>query len=236
VEQLFLVAIIVAFSILEAVARRQKRRRQGGAGTGLPPVPEEWGEKPESRREPPPLSPHRSYDQDPSFDDAVEEDVGRRVEPGMPPAAGSPVERAPATPSSEDLIPVDIWEEIAALARGERPGVTPPPPAPSREPAVPASSPSRVESVPREIRVPTPEPDRPGTHPVHLTHPQLGKPVSERLTAPARRRTGARPGKDVRAVRRLLAGGGTSLRQAVILHEILGPPASQREDFGDPSA
>jgi hypothetical protein len=235
-EQLILVAVIVVFSILEAAARRQKRR-QGGAGAGSPPLPEEWAEEPESRREPQPASSYESYDHDPSFDDAVEEPFQRRIEGDASPGRQAGEERTPAPRSSEDLIPRDIWEEIAALARGERPTGSRPPPAPRKEPASPAPPPSRIHRVPQEPRGSArhPVPAR-ASHPVHDTHPELGRPVSERLTSPARRTAGSRPGKDVQAVRRLLAGGGTSLRQAVILQDILGPPASQRRDPGDPSA
>lgn len=236
-EQLILVLVIVAFSILEAAARRQKRR-QGGAGSGPPPLPEEWAGEAQTGTEPRSGPAYESYDQDPSFDDAVEEPLGRGIEVDTAPTRQPAPEWTPTPPrSSEDLIPRDIWEEIAALARGEKPTGSRPPPAPGRQPTPYAPAPSRIERAPQEVRAAAREPaPARAPHPVHDTHPNLGRPVSERLTSAPLRTAGRRPTEEVQAVRRLLAGGGTSLRQAVILHEILGPPASQRGDPRDPSA
>jgi hypothetical protein len=245
-EQLVLVLIILGFSILEAVSRRRKQG-QGGAETEAPPVPGQWEQEARPEARPRPLP---SYDDDPSFDDAVEGHARTRTEEDFHVRVGDGTTRAPR--SSEDLIPRDIWEEIAALARGEAPTAPRRPPAQTIPEGLPTPRP-----VPRGIPVPG-RPERPGkveveakqgrapastparrraSHPVHATHPQMGRPVSERLTPAAHRpASGPRPNEEVTAVRKLLAGGSASLRQAVILQEILGPPASGRGDPYDPDA
>lgn len=236
-EQLIFVAVIVFFTILEGIARS---RKQGGGPAGPLPLPEEREQdergRPELSRMPrrpeptrsPTVEPVRTYDQEPSFDDAVEESPASWGGPQGPRAG-----RRDAS-GSETLVPQDVWEEIMALARGEkpqgrpmptsaRPRPTPAPPRPpARRPPTPKPAPSRVQVPPEPV------------HRVHATHPQMGKPMAGRISvldsAPVRVTTNP----DVVAVRRMLAGGPGSLRQAVMLTEVLGPPASVRGGSHDP--
>lgn len=226
-EQLIFVGIILFFSILEAISRRGRDR--GGAGTSSRddwPPPSELPQVPEPRRaeSPPPMSDRLpTYDEEPSFDDRIEAESGR---PGG----------RRAREGSEGMVPDDVWEEILALARGggprraPRPGQPRVPPAPPRapvpaprRPAPPARRPVRAPLPKTPPSVPEP------VHPVHLTHPKMGTPMKGRLThldeaaAPPVRR-------DVRAALRIVSGGPASLRKAVLLSEILGPPAALRGD------
>lgn len=255
-EQLIFVGVIVLFSILEAIGRKKKMEHGGEGEVGeVPPPP------PTSRRRemPAPVGPPggpagpASYDDDASYD-----------------------EKAGAGRSSEGLIPADIWEEIAALARGEvppsrapepssprmpPPAPTPAPaPAPRPAPAPPSGTgprtpqprtPSKARpgegrrsarpapTAPAPIRGrravtpgPTPEPaleELREAHPLHATHPGMGEPVRDRLTAPAEA-SRDRVQAEVAEVRRLLRSGSTaSLRKAVILSEVLGPPPGLRD-------
>lgn len=115
--------------------------------------------------------------------------------------------------SSEEMIPSDIWEEIAGLAGGKKR---------QHEP----SSPPPIEV--------DPIPPRPvSTHRVHRSHAGYGTDPSSRRRSeqdeidPLRRRLS----RDARAVRRQLQSHKKhALRRAVILHEILGPPTATRPD------
>jgi len=67
---------------------------------------------------------------------------------------------------------------------------------------------------------------------VHESHEAYGTPVAARLSPLDKPSMHETPGVsgEIARVRNLLAGGGGSLRQAVILQELLGPPAALRED------
>lgn len=223
-EQLIFVAIILFFSILEAIARRGRER--GGTGSTSPeewPAPTEPPRVPGPRRVPEtagPTAPGRlpTYDEEPSYDDRVEAESGR---------AGA--RRAPE--GSEGMVPADVWEEILALARGGGPRRAPVPPAPPRAPVpAPARKPPTARRPVRAAPKRPPSAPEP-VHPVHLTHPKMGTPMKGRLSRldeeavvppPARR--------GVHAALRVVSGGPASLRQAVLLSEILGPPAALRGD------
>ena len=64
----------------------------------------------------------------------------------------------------------------------------------------------------------------------------MGRPLAERRTPldrPGQSRV--RPSADIQAVREMLcAGGASALRRAVILEEVLGPPAAMRGDPYEP--
>lgn len=266
-EQLIFVGIVVLFSILEAVGRKKKAR--GGEAEEVPPAPLP-APRGEGRA---PGGPRTSVPGPESYDDDV---VGRGASSGGPQRPGQ------GGDSSEGLIPANVWEEIAALARGEvpqtprpepsaRPAPTPQPtprlettpstkPAPSAKPA-PATTagraPHRAPPLPkgREARAQArarPEPSAPSSirgrpasvparppdlaleelrpdHPLHGTHAGLGVPGRDRRTDfPGD--TSARRWEDLAAIRSLLVSGNTaSLRKAIILGEILGPPSSMKE-------
>jgi len=204
-EQLIFVAIIVIFSILDSVARTKKKRQGGGP---LPP-PEEW--------EPAEWEP--------------EEERAEEVKP-LPeytqPYGSAEESKRPAPKGSEGMIPQDLWEEIAGLARGRIPQQPPAPkPAPPR-PAPPRSAPPRP--APRTEAIPA----RPvETHSVHRAHEGFGTDPSSRARS---REDGLDPlafklGVDADSARhQLLSRDRHALRQAVILQEILGPPAALRSD------
>ena len=213
-EELIFFGVIILFSILDAIAK--KKRQQ--AGEVEAPEPEGW-QDPEEGVTPwePPIP------KDPDGDGI----------PGSPRPeyTRSYGERGASGPgSSEGMVPTDIWEEIGALARGERePAPDPEPepwevsPAPREEPArerLPATSPIRRSQVgQREV----------GSHPVHRSHAGYGTDPSERPTSLPPRSGG--PSREVRAVRAALVEGGPRLaRQAVILREVLDKPLAYRED------
>jgi hypothetical protein len=121
------------------------------------------------------------------------------------------------------MIPADLWEEIANLARGQVPA----PPAPKPAPVpVPTPAPAR----PRAARGPTRPAEK---HRVHRSHVGFGTDPS---TRPPSEQDGLDPlaghlGVDAASARRqLLSRDRHSLRQAVILQEVLGPPAALRPD------
>ena len=217
-EELIFFGLIIFFSILDGIVRK---KRQGGAAE-LPELPDsaEWNDP-----APRPRGEVSTYDADPSYDDVWKAEMpgggGRRYQADEPAAADGP------------RVPSDIWEEIAALARGE-----------SRAP--PPAGVDDMASAPREgvggsglpARRPPASPIRRsevGTggdlteHAIHRAHAGYGTdPSSRRPSLPAT--TDARESRDVRAVKDMLAGGRSQLRRAVILQETLGPPVSLRDE------
>jgi hypothetical protein len=124
--------------------------------------------------------------------------------------------------SAEDIIVPELWQEIRKLARSSGGGRS------ER-----ASAPPRVEPV----AAPAPEPAGAvyAVHAMHGTHPKLGRPLAERrsrLALPGDRTRRSTP--EVAEVRRMLAQGPAALRRAVILDEVLGPPAAFRGDPYEP--
>lgn len=197
-EPLVIVAILVLFSVLDAIARKQRRTGDTDGETATAP---------DARR------PETLPDDPRSFDDEIEDEVRPRA----------------ATPgSSEELLPVDLWEEIRRLARGTAPTQPLPTPGSGRPRPAPGQGPRR----------PPPKPASPpasAEHPVHLTHGKMGRPMAERLTPLDRPGQGPSPSADVLAVRKMLTGGGRSaLRRAIVLEEVLGPPAALRGDPYEP--
>ena len=194
-EELIFFAIIIFFSIIDSIARTRKKRQAERTGqTGR--MPEEWDEPDELP----------TYDDVPSYDDPYE----------MAPYEARTPSGGSAPTSSEGMIPSDIWEEIAGLARGRLPEPEP-------------------EPLPVEIE---PIPPRPvARHRVHRAHAEFGtdpssrSPSKEGAIDPLR----VTLSRDARAVRRQLRSHSRSaLRQAVILQEVLGPPAATRpERFQD---
>lgn len=235
-DQLIFIGIIALFTILEGIARSKKKRDAEAQlplpeGTEWEPVREELPDRVSTPDR------HRVGE----ADDPVEPytsvlDRPREERPDRGTARSDPT-------SSEGLIPADIWEEITALARGQ--GLPTPTPSPPPQPRLPVPPPRPVRTEAPRLERPAPvvrthrpppvtRPDRAptsGEHSVHKTHPKYGRPMQERLT---RMDVAAdhevRANQDVVAVRGLLSGGRSLLRQAVILREVLGPPVSKRED------
>jgi hypothetical protein len=259
-EELIFFAVLIFFSIVESIARSRKRR---GGGT-LPDVPEDvaremetqWEAEQAQRRQRvrsrPPTSEVPTYDDDTSFDARTAGEVEGRsfdvrsseAEPTFDEAASTDAERNKRAASSESMIPADIWEEIAGLAREAK--VELPAPRPKPRPRLPQTQLPQERRVPGPKRpAPKPTPARPrptppspafeGTpaHTVHLSHVGYGSDPSERERSaqdgldPLARTLSA----DAAAVRRQLRGQGAhALRQALILQEVLGPPVASRPD------
>jgi hypothetical protein len=203
-EELIFFAVIIFFSIIESIARRRKQR-----AAGSPQIPEEW-EQEETGRE------WRSettatYDVERSHDDRGADEV-----------------EAPRRSGSEAMIPGDIWEEIAGLARGRmrqletQPEAPPPPPVPATPPA---TLPARLGWGKRTAKVGQ-------QHRVHLSHAEYGTDPSSRARSAHDQMDPLAQGlsADVKAVRKQLRHGRHALRQAVILQEVLGPPVSIRPE------
>ncbi len=249
-EQLIFFGLIILFSIIESVARSRKQK----GGGQLPEIPPEW-EEPPTRPEPRPRArprPHSpeipSYDSDPSFD--AEPSLETRG--SYDDAKSREALEKGRSRSSESMIPAEIWDEISGMTREparQEPTYTPPQPRqapvprPKRLPTPPrpkapetsrAPVQRRPATPPKRATILDPQPVAEGvpTHAVHQSHAGFG-------TDPSARARSAQDGldplahtmnQDAAAVRLQLLGGGHALRQALILQEVLGPPASERQD------
>lgn len=240
-EQLIFVAIIVIFSILDSVARTKKKRQQAGGVPPKPKAPRGWGEW-ETEED----DAGDTYDSEPSYDDVQ---VGRTPEEADPPPrytqpyGSTGASTGTGSKGSEGMIPSDIWEEIAGLATGRAPAPKRAPPEPKRAPPEPvrtSSLPSRRAPARPVARTPSRPvevergPARPvESHGIHRAHAGFGTDPSSRARS---REDGLDPlahelGVDAASARRqLLSRNRHALRQAVILQEVLGPPAALRED------
>lgn len=173
------------------------------------------------------------------------------AKPLQPPAEDPGRSRA----GSEGLIPAEVWDEIQRMARGEGPGERQPPvesrPAGWPKPASSRPRPSKKARPSERAGAPTaqrrsakglgrapaaaldaaPETEGTADHAVHLAHAGYGtSPAARGGTRPAATPAGA-PGP-AEAIRRLLTrqpGSLSSLRQAVVLQEVLGPPPGLRD-------
>lgn len=148
-------------------------------------------------------------------------------------------ERDPSTPSSETMLPRDFLEELAALASGR----TAQPPArttdrPTKAPKIPevpefAGSPIGSRG-PDRLR---PRSSAPTVHEVHLAHAGYGTDPSSRV---ASAQDGLDPltvalSRDAATIhRQLQSHSAHELRRAIVLQDVLGPPAALRgERFQD---
>lgn len=204
-EELIFIAIIIFFSIIDSIARK-KKKRQGQMPGPTSPAPGEWEWEDEEPA---------TYDADASYDGRYEvEEAKAEPPPRYTRPYGSSTGTSREEPrSSEGMVPADIWEEIAGLTRGK-----------AREPEPPPPAPVEVEPIP---------PRPVGRHRVHRAHLEYGTDPSTRRRSeqdeidPLR----VRLSRDAAAVRRQLRSHRRhALRRAVILHEILGPPAATRPE------
>ncbi len=159
---------------------------------------------------------------------------------------------------SEGVVPEDLWEEIAALARGERPerevgsilGPATRDPGPTREP----DSQMEVWTAPeQDVATKTRSADLQGgsLHPdqalTHTEHAQVASsalPLPEELPhdfVPHPRERPRKPQKEPRRARPaeslltgLRRGSKNSLRDAIILAEVLSPPVTLRDSGWKP--
>lgn len=243
--ELVFFAVIILFTILEAVAKRRKQREAGedGGDEG-----ESWTPAP-VERQPKPKAGRRSQ---------VERESASSTssDRGMPERGAGREER------SETMIPADLWEEIAGLATGEVEVPRPRRPEPSSRKSTPEPS-RRPESAPRrwspgpfddeatsleDLEVERIEDDiRPvrtytgarvpssvDAHPVHRSHLGYGTDPSERTPSEQDWRPAERGNRNAKRVRAMLRGseGTDALKQAVILREVLGPPVSMKDKDG----
>jgi len=219
-DELIFFGVIIAFSILDSILRGKKKRQKGSDGL---PVPEaqEW--------EPAEVEAYLpTYDDEPSYDDE------QRVS-GLE-ALQQHAEPAPRSPGV--AIPKDIWEEITALAGGRlpveqasEPSVTLPVVV---EPELPVDPREAERALRRELPVRRAERavGRTGEHRVHTSHRGYGSDPSTRAPSEqdglgAHAETLSRDAASARAL--LNSHDKHSLRQAIILQELLGPPAAYRE-------
>lgn len=216
-EELIFFAIIVLFSVIDSIARTRRKRQQAQQV----PAPSDSGRPGWEWEEDEPSA----YNAEPSYDDDVEDEVGPL--PGYARPYGSGSDDRPARPkSSEGMIPRDIWEEIAGMARGRLP--TQPSPAP--RPSAPSPAPVEPKPVRRVERVPA---RSAGAHRVHRAHLGYGTDPSSRARS---EQDGLDPlavsvSADVSAARRQLSSNSVhALRRAMILQEVLAPPAALRGD------
>jgi hypothetical protein len=248
-EQLIFFAVIIFFSIIESIARSRKAK-MGGQLPEAPPEQEEPSQQPRTRPRQRPR-PIPSYDTDPSFD--AEPSLDSRGSYDDAKARESLEKRR--SRSSESMIPAELWDEIAGLAREperQEPTYTPPPrqqprpapqpqakrlPTPRRPPAPQKSrAPAKRQPPPAPRRAtilaPEPAPEGVAAHAVHESHAGFGTDPSSR---PRSAQDGLDPlarvmGRDASAVHAQLVGSAHALRQAVIMYEVLGPPVSDRPD------
>ena len=157
--------------------------------------------------------------------------------------------------TSAEMVPDQLWEEIATLARGRAPPTTPRLP-PARAPGTERRS-TRVGRSTSEYAGPAapskaPEPEETTLRPEHQHvegHDHVEWDLEESAAAPvapAREKPppeGPTPGKEppttprreTRSVVRTLKGSGSgSIRRAVILAEILAPPVTLRDSEHEP--
>ncbi len=152
---------------------------------------------------------------------------------------------------SEAMVPDELWEEIAALARGGPSSASRPLP-PTRVPGAerrpaygdpaPHGTPSGFE---RPVPARVPEPEETSLRPEHQhvedhDHVEwaseeepaeaVGEPDPDE--DPGRASPEPQKGRSVR--RTLMHGDRESIRQAVILAEVLGPPVSLRDSDHEP--
>jgi len=238
-EGLVFIVVIVLFSILEGVLRKQKAAQKARL-SGQAPEDGEYGLTQDGRNEDGryrlalddefeatyPGEPSHDDDQ-PSYSDEhdIAEYSNRYTE--APPSEPAP---------SETPVPKDVWEELGALVAGTQPRASdldqPAPPAPRGETTAVARTETAAVTQQASSRL-TKEPE----HIVHRSHAGYGTDPSER--APSEQ-DGLDPlaehlGADAGAVHQLLGSRNShALRQAIILQEVLGPPAAMRGDPYDP--
>jgi hypothetical protein len=251
-----LFVLLLVFWVMEAIASARKKRQQGKGPfpgeipDGLPPAQGPADIRPVDRAdERGARFPERATPRERS----VLPERGGRETPaprgGARPEAVSSEEELTAVPEGEravGMLPRDLWEELAALARGEAPVRRPAePPAP----AVPAPrSPPETDRAREARNRATRKRDGHGLESRRREQPRAAPARvvvgSDEAMAARERHTPAAvmaaeevlperppPGSD--AFRAVFGGTTTAdLRRAVVLREVLGPPLSLRPPPG----
>lgn len=217
-NELIFFAVIILFTIIEAIAKARKKRAGGG---------EEAGAEVSDRERLARRSDPREREDEPSETmipaDVWEEIAGlgrgrREVEPEPEPS-----ELAPAPPPTPSPKPEPAPPPVPYGTAGRRA------PAPYEGPRGGSPGPKRrTPSTPSPTRIPVPA----ETHRMHRLHSELGTDPSERTPSAQDWRPEVRDDRNAKRVRALLRGseGTDALKQAVILREVLGPPVSMRGD------
>ena len=231
-DGLFLWLIIFAVAILQGIGQRKKKQGQ------------KPGQKPGSRSGPVPESSRRRPPRTRSEPDQTRGDPLSDAPSGTTLASSSDQGRGKADPSSEGMIPADVWEEILGLARGKpptpKPGPTPEPePGFEPEPAFEPRQRHEAEPVPEAEAISETgesswlayEANLGGRRPQVDRQPMAARELGSNrgVAAPIQ---GVLKAGEGGGVREDLFGSGSpeELRKAIILKEVLGLPLALRED------
>lgn len=231
-EQLIFFGVIILFTILESSARKKRAQRRAEEQAGAedhPPLQAEWEEQASDAG-------FSTYDAEPADeDDGISGEPLPRYERPYESHDESDEDVAAEQETSQGVAPPrGLFAELAGLAarleEASRQASQPSSPIPVAGEEPPPAEPSRAvvppESgfEPAEVR---PE------HMIHSAHADYGTDPSER--APSKE-DGLDPlavslSVDALAVRRQLRSHNVhALRQAIVLQEVLGPPAALRGD------
>jgi len=251
VGELVFFAAILLFTILEAVAKSRRKREEGEGQDADAESPQDVAAEIQRRREEARrqrAEAGRAAQQRDPGTQPNRPGAGDRARVGGPapmgPAGRGGMRRTEGAPSGEEpsttMVPPDLWEEIADLmSGGRRPEASPVPEAPRAprtvpvpEPEQPSPTRTRTRTTPVPTRSAAAAARRDAAHTVHRSHPEFGMDPSERVPSAFDLRAPAH-GRSAHAsrVRSVLQGsdGADALKQAIILQEILGPPASLKK-------
>jgi len=207
-SQILFLLFIIAFAILSGIG---KKRQQAERQRQQPPTDEGEDGAPTRSRE-------RAQAAERETAEAARRERVRTSPWERPEApARKRAEDAPRArrteQSSEELIPGDIWEEILGVARGGKP-----PPKPAGQP-LPSRTPPPPEA--REEEEPPRKATRPEPVPKWAPRPAAPAPLQPVLPTP-------RPPRRIRE-ELFAAKSPRALRKAVVLREVLGPPAALKD-------
>jgi len=243
-EELIFFGVLIALSLLDMLAKKARQSQETEAGEGPDDatvremereLEREWAREERQRAER-----ERELERERSGAEASRD----RAADASGRGAQSPWE------SSESMVPSDIWEEIGALARGERPEPEPSPSAPASPSSWDAGM-EEVKAAEAERALPPGSPigssevgsrlpgrywkrnevgqEAIGEHPIHRSHAGYGTDPSERAR-PVPAEEPDRSAEEARRVRRTLRQGDPAeLRRAFMLQEVLGPPVALRD-------
>ena len=226
-EEFIFFAVIIFFSIIESIARSRKQKKAGELPEGgLPemPRPEQW----ESQL---PDFEFPTYDADPPYDAEPSYDDGAVRQP----ASSSSRATRPERPSSEEMLPGALLEELARLSGRPQERKARTVKLPTESPPLPVPVPTHTRD-PRSPRLRTPrkvlDQASHGDHRVHLAHAGYGTDPSTRAKSlqddldPLAEHLS----ENARVVRAQLRSKDTAaLRQAFILGQVLDTPLGLRE-------
>jgi len=246
-EQLIFFAVIVFFSIIESVARKRKAEKAGESTGGVPPELTDELERRFSWAQQP-VEDLPTFDSDPSYDEGPSYDSGPSYddEPSHDDRMTGRTARGQHAPSLEPAGSGGFLQELAGIAaklEEERQRYAA---EQERQAALDRTAQSEARERAATLTLAKQSPPLPqpmsrglsvrGTRPEHLVHrahAEYGTDPSERA---ASEQDGLDPlletlSADARAVRlQLMSHSESSLRQALILREVLGPPVALRDD------